>query len=151
MTPSDPKTLLFTSAAQPITPLQYQCSPRAYVNGVGLWGSMGCGGIFRGFGAPRENWEVESQFDAADAVGWGKPLPEDRGRGIVMGMKMGPTTAASYSIVRLHPDCSVTVLSGTSDMGQGVCRRWSRGRGDRGQDSQTSTHTGTYLVSPEQN
>ncbi len=116
MTPSEPKILLFTSAAQPITPLQYQCSPGAYVNGVGLWGSMGCGGIFRGFGAPQENWEVESQFDAVDAVGWGKPLPEGRGRGIVMGMKMGPTKAASYSIVRLHLDCSVTVLSGTSDM-----------------------------------
>lgn len=117
---------------------------------------------FRGFGAPQENWAVESQIDAAaqklgldrvairmknlpkrgevfmpndrpadgnwaeslqkaaDAVGWDKPLPEGCGRGISMGMKMGPTTAASYSIVRLHMDGSVTVLSGTSDMGQGA-------------------------------
>ncbi len=117
---------------------------------------------FRGFGAPQENWAVESQFDeaakkfgldrvairmknlpkrgevfmpndrpadgdwaeslqkAADAVGWDESLPEGRGRGISMGMKMGPTTAASYSIVRLHMDGSVTVLSGTSDMGQGA-------------------------------
>jgi CO/xanthine dehydrogenase Mo-binding subunit len=117
---------------------------------------------FRGFGAPQENWAVESQLDAAakklgldrmairlknfpkkgevfmpedppadgdwsevlrragEAVGWGTPLPEGRGRGIAMGLKAGPTTAASYSIVRLHLDGSVTVYSGTSDMGQGA-------------------------------
>ena len=83
---------------------------------------------------------------AADAVGWNDPLPgaersgfgvqgsggaplspEPRspnpirwGRGIAMGIKMGPTTAASYTVVRLHSDCSVTVFSGTSDMGQGA-------------------------------
>jgi CO/xanthine dehydrogenase Mo-binding subunit len=117
---------------------------------------------FRGFGAPQENWAVESQLDAiasrlgmdriairlknfpkkgevfmpedppadgdwaevlrraAEAVGWGTPLPKDRGRGIAMGLKAGPTTAASYSIVRLHLDGSATVYSGTSDMGQGA-------------------------------
>jgi len=117
---------------------------------------------FRGFGAPQENWAVESQLDAialklgmdriairlknlpkkgevfmpedppadgdwaealrraAEAVGWGTPLPKGRGRGIAMGLKAGPTTAASYSIVRLHLDGSVTVYSGTSDMGQGA-------------------------------
>jgi CO/xanthine dehydrogenase Mo-binding subunit len=117
---------------------------------------------FRGFGAPQENWGVESQFDeaakklgldrvairlknlprrgevfipnnspadgewaeslkkAADAIGWGKPLREGCGRGIAIGMKMGATTAASYSIVRLHMDCSITVFTGTSDMGQGA-------------------------------
>ncbi len=117
---------------------------------------------FRGFGAPQENWAVESQLDAAagklgmdrvairlknlpekgevfmpedppadgdwaealsraaEAAGWGTPLPTGRGRGIAMGLKAGPTTAASYSVVRLHLDGSVTVLAGTSDMGQGA-------------------------------
>jgi len=117
---------------------------------------------FRGFGAPQENWAVESQLDAgarklgidrvairlknlprrgevfmpddppadgewaealqkaAEAVGWGTPLPAGRGRGIAMGLKAGPTTAASYSIVRLHIDGSATIYSGTSDMGQGA-------------------------------
>ena len=117
---------------------------------------------FRGFGAPQENWAVESQLDAAakklrldrvdirrknlpragevfmprdppadgdwaeclekaaEAVGWGQPLPEGRGRGIAMGLKAGPTTAASYTIVRLHLDGSATLYSGTSDMGQGA-------------------------------
>jgi len=117
---------------------------------------------FRGFGAPQENWAVESQIDAAagklgidrvairlknlpkrgevfmpkdppadgdwaevlqraaQEIGWGEPLPQGRGRGIAMGLKAGPTTAASYSIVRLHLDGSVTVYSGTSDMGQGA-------------------------------
>jgi CO/xanthine dehydrogenase Mo-binding subunit len=117
---------------------------------------------FRGFGAPQENWAVESQLDAAaeklgldrveirrrnlpergevfmpkdppadgdwaeclekaaQAVGWDEPLPEGRGRGIAMGLKAGPTTAASYSIVRLHLDGSATIYCGTSDMGQGA-------------------------------
>jgi CO/xanthine dehydrogenase Mo-binding subunit len=117
---------------------------------------------FRGFGAPQENWAVESQLDAAakklgidrvairlknlpkrgeifmpddppadgdwaealqkaaEAVGWGTPRPDGRGRGVAMGLKAGPTTAASYSIVRLHLDGSVTVYAGTSDMGQGA-------------------------------
>ena len=117
---------------------------------------------FRGFGAPQENWAVESQLDeaagrlgldpveirrknlpkrgevfmpqdppadgdwaecldrAAQAVGWGDPLPEGRGRGIAMGLKAGPTTAASYTIIRLHLDGSATIYCGTSDMGQGA-------------------------------
>jgi len=69
---------------------------------------------------PADGDWAEALRKAASAVGWNAPLPAGRGRGISMGMKMGPTTAASYTIVRLHADCSVTVLSGTSDMGQGA-------------------------------
>ena len=57
---------------------------------------------------------------AADRAGWGEPLPEGRGRGIAVGIKSGPTTGLSYSIVRLLADGSVVVYAGTSDMGQGA-------------------------------
>jgi CO/xanthine dehydrogenase Mo-binding subunit len=69
---------------------------------------------------PADGDWAEGLQKAAEAVGWGKPLPEGRGRGIAMGLKAGPTTAASYCIVRLHLDGSVTVFAGTSDMGQGA-------------------------------
>ena len=57
---------------------------------------------------------------AAERGGWGTPLPAGRGRGIALGIKSGPTTGLSYSIVRLLGDGSVVVYAGTSDMGQGA-------------------------------
>ncbi|MBA2253715.1 MAG: xanthine dehydrogenase family protein, partial [Chloroflexi bacterium] len=57
---------------------------------------------------------------AADWIGWGKPLAEGHGRGIALGIKSSATTGASYAIVRLLADASVSVLAGTSDMGQGA-------------------------------
>ena len=57
---------------------------------------------------------------AAERSGWGTPLPPGRGRGIALGIKSGPTTGLSYSIVRLLVDGSVVVYAGTSDMGQGA-------------------------------
>jgi CO/xanthine dehydrogenase Mo-binding subunit len=57
---------------------------------------------------------------AAERAGWGTPLPEGHGRGIAFGIKSGPTTGLSYSIVRLLADGSVVVYAGTSDMGQGA-------------------------------
>ncbi|HEY3336702.1 MAG TPA: xanthine dehydrogenase family protein molybdopterin-binding subunit [Candidatus Limnocylindrales bacterium] len=57
---------------------------------------------------------------AAERAGWGTPLPEGHGRGIAFGIKSGPTTGLSYSIVRLLVDGSVVVYAGTSDMGQGA-------------------------------
>jgi CO/xanthine dehydrogenase Mo-binding subunit len=57
---------------------------------------------------------------AAEAIGWDTPVPEGRGRGIAVGVKSGPTTGLSYSIVRLLVDGSALVYSGTSDMGQGA-------------------------------
>jgi CO/xanthine dehydrogenase Mo-binding subunit len=65
------------------------------------------------------DWQ-ESVRKAADAIGWGDPLPPGRGRGIGVAIKSSATTGASYSIVRLHMDGSATVLAGTSDMGQGA-------------------------------
>ncbi|PFG41104.1 CO/xanthine dehydrogenase Mo-binding subunit [Georgenia soli] len=57
---------------------------------------------------------------AAELVGWDKPLPEGRGRGIAVGIKSGATTGLSNSTVRLLADGSVIVYAGTSDMGQGA-------------------------------
>jgi CO/xanthine dehydrogenase Mo-binding subunit len=57
---------------------------------------------------------------AASRIGWAQPMPRHRGRGISLGLKSSATTAASSAIVRLHGDGSASVLSGTSDMGQGA-------------------------------
>lgn len=69
---------------------------------------------------PADGDWAESLQKAADAVGWGTPLQEGRGRGISVGLKSSATAGAAYSIVRLLRDGSVFVLAGTSDMGQGA-------------------------------
>ena len=77
--------------------------------------------IVRGAGdTPADgDWE-QAVRAAADWIGWGKPAPPGRGRGLALGIKSSATTGASYAIVRLLHDGSVTVLAGTSDMGQGA-------------------------------
>jgi CO/xanthine dehydrogenase Mo-binding subunit len=57
---------------------------------------------------------------AAELIGWDQPLAEGHGRGIALGIKLGPTTGLSYATVRFLADGSVLVLAGTSDMGQGA-------------------------------
>jgi CO/xanthine dehydrogenase Mo-binding subunit len=57
---------------------------------------------------------------AAAAVRWIEPLGPNRGRGISLGLKSSSTASSSFALVRLHFDGSATVLSGTSDMGQGA-------------------------------
>jgi CO/xanthine dehydrogenase Mo-binding subunit len=57
---------------------------------------------------------------ARKAIDWDAPLPRYRGRGISLGLKSSSTASASLAIVRLHYDGSASVLSGTSDMGQGA-------------------------------
>lgn len=57
---------------------------------------------------------------ASATLDWTAPLGEHRGRGISCGLKSSSTASASLSIVRLHYDGSVSVLSATSDMGQGA-------------------------------
>jgi CO/xanthine dehydrogenase Mo-binding subunit len=96
---------------------------------------------YRGFGIPHVSWARESCLTgeehvpgdtpadgdwqetvrkAAEEIGWDTPTPPGRGRGIAIGVKSGPTTGLSYSIVRLLVDGSVLVFAGTSDMGQGA-------------------------------
>ena len=57
---------------------------------------------------------------AAEMIDWSTPPAPGRGRGIAVGLKSGPTTGLSYSMVRLLVDGSVVVYAGTSDMGQGA-------------------------------
>jgi CO/xanthine dehydrogenase Mo-binding subunit len=57
---------------------------------------------------------------AGDAIGWTDPLPANRGRGVSLGLKSSSTASSSFAIARLHYDGSASILSGTSDMGQGA-------------------------------
>ncbi|HZB20906.1 MAG TPA: xanthine dehydrogenase family protein molybdopterin-binding subunit [Blastococcus sp.] len=63
---------------------------------------------------------------AAELIGWGTPLPPDRGRGIAVGIKPGATSGLSQSLVRLLCDGSAIVYAGTSDMGQGARTLWQQ-------------------------
>ena len=50
---------------------------------------------------------------AAEAVGWGQPLPPGRGRGLAVGIKASATAGASYCVLRLLYDGSVSLIAGT--------------------------------------
>lgn len=62
----------------------------------------------------------ETMRKAADALGWDRPVPPGRGRGLAIAIKAGATTGLSNAMVRLLADGSVWVYAGTSDMGQGA-------------------------------
>lgn len=68
----------------------------------------------------------QSLEKAAELIGWGTPLPPDRGRGIAVGIKPGATSGLSQSLVRLLSDGSAIVYAGTSDMGQGARTLWQQ-------------------------
>jgi len=55
----------------------------------------------------------------AEALGWGAPLPPNRGRGIAAIVIDAGAVPVGRSEVRVHGDGSVTVLSGSTEMGQG--------------------------------
>jgi CO/xanthine dehydrogenase Mo-binding subunit len=78
------------------------------------------GQAFIPFDTPCDGDWADSVRTAAEMIRWGSPVPEGRGRGIAVGIKSGPTTGLSTSIVRLLADGSVVVYAGTSDMGQGA-------------------------------
>jgi CO/xanthine dehydrogenase Mo-binding subunit len=78
------------------------------------------GDAFIPFDTPCDgDWE-QSVRRAAELIGWDTPTPQGRGRGFALGIKSGPTTGLSYSLVRLLADGSALVYAGTSDMGQGA-------------------------------
>ncbi|MCY3733273.1 MAG: xanthine dehydrogenase family protein molybdopterin-binding subunit [Chloroflexi bacterium] len=68
----------------------------------------------------------ESLEKAAELIGWNKPTPAGRGRGIAVGIKPGATTGLSQSLVRLLYDGSAMAYAGTSDMGQGARTLWKQ-------------------------
>ena len=57
---------------------------------------------------------------AAEAIGWDGPVQPQRGRGISVGIKSSSTASTSFALARMHYDGSVTLLTATSDMGQGA-------------------------------
>jgi CO/xanthine dehydrogenase Mo-binding subunit len=70
------------------------------------------------------DWAVTVR-KAAEMLDWSTSLAAPRpglarGRGIAVGLKSGPTTGLSNSIVRMLADGSAVVYAGTSDMGQGA-------------------------------
>jgi CO/xanthine dehydrogenase Mo-binding subunit len=69
---------------------------------------------------PADGHWIQALNRATEAIGWEKPLGKNRGRGVSLGLKSSSTASASFAIVRLHFDGSASVLSATSDMGQGA-------------------------------
>jgi CO/xanthine dehydrogenase Mo-binding subunit len=65
------------------------------------------------------NWRQAVEI-AAEKVGWGEPLQQGHGRGVAVGIKASATAGASYCILRILHDASVSLIAGTSDMGQGA-------------------------------
>ncbi|MDQ3938746.1 MAG: molybdopterin-dependent oxidoreductase, partial [Chloroflexota bacterium] len=58
--------------------------------------------IIRGAGdTPCDGDWAQAVHKAADWIGWGKPVPSGRGRGLALGIKSSATTGASYAVVRL--------------------------------------------------
>jgi CO/xanthine dehydrogenase Mo-binding subunit len=55
----------------------------------------------------------------AHALGWGEPLPPNHGRGMGILVTDAGAQPVGRSEVRVHGDGSVTVLSGSAEMGQG--------------------------------
>jgi CO/xanthine dehydrogenase Mo-binding subunit len=77
------------------------------------------GDCFIPFDTPADGEWAEAVRRAAELAEWDKPRPAGRGRGIALGIKSGPTTGLSQSVVRLLADGSVIVYAGTQDIGQG--------------------------------
>ncbi len=69
---------------------------------------------------PADGHWPQSVQKVADLLGWDKPKPAGRGRGIAVGIKSGATSGLSNSTVRLLADGSIIIFAGTSDMGQGA-------------------------------
>ena len=65
------------------------------------------------------DWKMALERAAA-AIDWGTSMAPGRGRGISFGLKSSSTASASFAVARLHFDGSASILSGTSDMGQGA-------------------------------
>ena len=63
---------------------------------------------------------AEGLTKAARAIDWGSPLPKNHGRGLGIGVKTPAPATVSQAMIRMHHDGSLTVLVGTTEMGQGA-------------------------------
>lgn len=63
---------------------------------------------------------AEGLTKAAKAIHWGEPLKPNHGRGLGIGIKTPAPATVSQSIIRMHHDGSITLLVGTTEMGQGA-------------------------------
>jgi CO/xanthine dehydrogenase Mo-binding subunit len=57
---------------------------------------------------------------AAEAIGWGQPAGPRQGRGLACVIKAPLAPSISSAVVRMHADGSVTLLTGTVEIGQGA-------------------------------
>jgi CO/xanthine dehydrogenase Mo-binding subunit len=57
---------------------------------------------------------------AAEAVGWGTPLPSGVGRGLALALADSGANPAAVALVRMHHDGSVTVHESSTELGQGA-------------------------------
>jgi CO/xanthine dehydrogenase Mo-binding subunit len=57
---------------------------------------------------------------AAAAIGWGQPTGPRQGRGLACVIKAPLAPSISSAVARMHADGSVTLLTGTVEMGQGA-------------------------------
>jgi CO/xanthine dehydrogenase Mo-binding subunit len=78
------------------------------------------GNRFIPFDTPSDGEWPDTVNRAAELIGWKSAKPEGHGRGIALGIKSGPTTGLSHSLIRLLADGSVVVYAGTQDIGQGA-------------------------------
>ncbi|HEX6298937.1 MAG TPA: xanthine dehydrogenase family protein molybdopterin-binding subunit [Acidimicrobiia bacterium] len=69
---------------------------------------------------PADGDWAQSVRIAAEKVGWNDALPVGHGRGIAVGLKASATAGSSYCILRILFDGSISLVAGTSDMGQGA-------------------------------
>jgi CO/xanthine dehydrogenase Mo-binding subunit len=61
-----------------------------------------------------------SLMRAAAAIGWGQPAGPRQGRGLACVIKAPLAPSISSAVVRMHADGSVTLLTGTVEIGQGA-------------------------------
>lgn len=71
-------------------------------------------------GKPLDADLIGDMEKAAAAVGWGGPRPPGRGRGVSVGLLAAGAHPVSMATVRLGADGGVTVLVGTTEVGQGA-------------------------------
>jgi CO/xanthine dehydrogenase Mo-binding subunit len=57
---------------------------------------------------------------AAEAIGWGQPTAPRQGRGLACVIKAPLAPSISSAVARMHADGSVTLLTGTVEIGQGA-------------------------------